>query len=498
MSRLLRRVVEVSIALCLSWLAIAQSASAQLSEATSSSASTTKPSASSSMVSLATTSLAKNTSTEGAARAMTLSQALDYAHEHQPLMKQARARIAAAQAVAKIPKGQWVPQIGGLAQILAGTSNNTTSSYTSDPVIDIPRIGGTSAVTSGSLRPYPSTFVGLGLSQEIFDFGRIAAQSVALEQFVDVERYHADADRLDLDLAVHEAYFAVQGAKAVVDAAESAYARAKAHRELAKAGVDNGLRPPIELARSEADLARFDVGRIRARGGLTLARAVFAAAVGIPDGLLDAAGTEPAPATLPPLDQAIAKASARDPILKLAMSELRAQEENTKAIGAEMRPNIFLSATLSGRAGGAPLVNGDKPTGGGFLPVIPNWDVGLVLSIPFLDGVVNAREEASRVKEDVLRAELDLRAQQEVAEIQQAYRSLEVAQETIPALESALAAAKINYAQADARFKGGLATSVEVADAEAVLTDAEIQLALGRFELARSRAVFGRTIVEGL
>jgi len=59
-------------------------------------------------------------------------------------------------------------------------------------------------------------------------------------------------------------------------------------------------------------------------------------------------------------------------------------------------------------------------------------------------------------------------------------------------------AAHANYAQAEARFKAGLGTSLELADAEAVRTDAEIQLAIGRFEALRARAVLGRLTAEGL
>ena len=38
----------------------------------------------------------------------------------------------------------------------------------------------------------------------------------------------------------------------------------------------------------------------------------------------------------------------------------------------------------------------------------------------------------------------------------------------------------------------------ELADAEAVLADAEINLALGVFDVARTRAVFGRTVAEAI
>lgn len=434
-------------------------------------------------------------------RVMTLDEAIAYARVHQPLIVEAKARVAAAKANAQIPSGQWTPQIGALAQLLGGTANNTTASYTSDPLIDIPRIGATPSVSGSSTnawKPYASTFVGVGLSQEVFDFGRIAAQRVSLERLVDVERYRADADRLDIELGVREAYLAVQGAKAVVDAAEAAYARSKIHRDEAKAGVDNQLRAPVELARAEADLARFDVGRVRARGGLDLARSVLAAAIGAPDALVDSSGTLSDVSALPSLDQAISEASQRDPILKEALAVVAAQEAETSAIGAEMRPNLFLSATISGRAGGAPPSSGSTPEGNGFLPIVPNWDIGVVLTVPFLDGVVGAREDASKSKEDVARAALDARKAEEIAAIEQSYRALQAAKATLPALEASLAAAKLNYAQTDARFKGDLATSVEVADAEAVLTDAEIELALGRFEVARARAIFGRAIAEGI
>ena len=44
--------------------------------------------------------------------------------------------------------------------------------------------------------------------------------------------------------------------------------------------------------------------------------------------------------------------------------------------------------------------------------------------------------------------------------------------------------------------KAGLGTGVELADAETLRTDAEIQFALGRFEVARARAALGRAIAE--
>jgi len=433
-------------------------------------------------------------------RTVTLPEAIGYAREHQPAIHAALARVAARVAEASIPTGRWLPTVGVSAQIFGMTANNTTGTYLQTNSLDIPRIGATPAATqsSANLAPYPSTFVGAGILQEVFDFGRIAAQRAAADALVTAERHRADADRLDVDLGVGEAYFAVLAAKAVVTASDQAYERSRVHRDLAKRGVDSGLRSPIELTRAEADLARFDVGRVRARGGLAVAQSVLSAAMGAPDPAIDVAGAAPKPAEMPALAEAIEIAQSRDPEMAGAIAELRAAEEKTRAIGAELRPDLSVTATLSGRAGGAPASNGLTPGGAGWVPDVPNWDVGAVLTWPLFDGTVAARKDAAKAAEQVRRDEIDVVKEREVATVRQSYVRVQVARSALVALENTVVAARANYDQADARFRAGIGNAVELADAEAVRTDAEIQLALGQFEVAQARAAFGRAIAEGL
>ena len=436
-----------------------------------------------------------------APRAITLPDALAYARAHQPVIRAALARITRERAEAEVPRGQWMPTVGATAQIFAATANNTTGTYLNPAYMDVTRIGGTRSVSAGSatLSPYASTLVGVGLTQELFDFGRIAAQSAAADALVEVRQHGADAERLDVEFGVEEAFFAVHAAKEILKASDDAFARARVHRDLAKAGVQAGLRPPIELTRAEADLERFDIGRIKARGGLTIARAVLAASMGATEPSLDVAGPAPTPADMPALASAMQQAAARDPHLRETIAMLKAQEERTRAIGAELRPDLLLSGTLTGRAGGAPPSgNGDKADAAGFLPSVPNWGVGLVLSWPLFDGGIAARRDAARAGEGVRKEEIEVARQQLAATIGHAFVTVGVARDALPGLQRAVDAAIANYGQADARFKAGLGTSVELADAEALRTTADIQLALGVFELARARATFGRAIAEGL
>jgi outer membrane protein len=429
---------------------------------------------------------------------MTLNQALTYAREHQPSLRSAVARVAAAAAETRIPRAQWLPSAGLAVEALEGTTNNSTASYVGVPGVDLPRIGGTHVSASGSWKPDTSTLVAIGAQQEVFDFGRIAAQAAVADAAYDAERSRASSERLRIELLVKDAFYGVLGARAVLRAAEGAQQRATVHRDLAAAAVKSGLHAPIELTRAEADLARFDVGRIRADGGLRGAQVLFAAAVGVDDRSLDAAGEAPEMPEAPGIDSGLEQARSRSPILQEGRARVRAADAITRAVGLERAPDLALTATFSGRNGTAVPSTGTLADQYGPLPIVPNWDVGLVLRWPFLDPLVAPRRAAAAARGDVAREALSDLEKREAAAIEEAYVRLQVSRAALVGLDRALGAALANYAQADARFKAGLGTSLELADAENVRTEAEIQLAVGQFQARRARAALSQLIAEGL
>lgn len=429
-------------------------------------------------------------------RMMTLKEALAYAQQHQPSLLAARSRIVAAQKAARSIRAEWLPQLGVTAQVFYGTMNNSTAMFLGVRTVDLPRIGG-SRSDGGFGDSYPSSVVALGLRQNVWDFGRLAALSLAADAETTVYVHRATQEGLQVALQVESLYYAVLAAKAVARAAEDAYQRASLRREMVLAGVSRGLRATIDLTRAEADLTRFDVGRLRARGGIETAQALLAAAVGIPELLLDTTGSMEESAPLPLFGEALQQALTRDPGLLAALAKLSAQQALTRATTLQLAPTVSLTAGVSGRAGGAPQNSG--PSGqSGWLPTVPNWDIGLVLQAPIFDGVVLARRSQSQAIEEVLRQEVSVTRRRLLAEIQGAYVTFHTAQSSLPALVVATDTALKNYEQASARFRAGLSTSIELADAEALRTDAEIQLAIGHVEVARARAAVGRTIAQGL
>jgi outer membrane protein TolC len=122
--------------------------------------------------------------------------------------------------------------------------------------------------------------------------------------------------------------------------------------------------------------------------------------------------------------------------------------------------------------------------------------VGLVLTWKVFDEGVLARRAAAQQYEEAYAEDLALARLNASTAAEQSYSALDVARQALPALQRAVEAGQANYAQAEARFRAGLGTSLELADAEAIRTDTEIQLALGQFERDRARARLARAIAE--
>jgi outer membrane protein len=434
------------------------------------------------------------------ARAMptlTLDEALAHARAHQPRLKSALAELLARKEEARVPRAEWLPTLGATAQLFYGSANNTTASYLGVPEVDLPRIGASRSQTSTHWTPAGSTLAALSVGQEVFDFGRIAAQAAIADAEVDVARAGAEDTALAVGLAVEETYHSVLAAKEVQRATDEAWRRATVHRDFAQAGVRTGLRPPIELTRAQADVAQLEVRRIVAAAGVRSARAALAAAIGSDQLEVDAApAAEPSAAPSPSYDEALRLAATRNPAIAAALARLRVAEASSKEIVRELAPNLFASATLSGRAGGTAPSSGGVPVGSGWLPAVGNWDLGLVLQWNLFDATVLARRRAARARKDEAEAQLELARMLVAVDAERAYLDLEAASQTLPGLDAEVAAARENQAQADARFRAGLGTNVELADAEALLTNAELERAVGRFHVARARAQLGRAIGE--
>jgi outer membrane protein len=289
----------------------------------------------------------------------------------------------------------------------------------------------------------------------------------------------------------------VRAAHALLEVATQAESRASLHRELALAAVHSGLRSPIEATRADADVARFEVAQIHARGGLLVSRGVFAAVVGYELPELDAGDEPDAEPPLPSLGDAEARAVEADPAVQEAVGHVRAEHSLADAIAASLRPNLFVSASVSLRAGGAVASDAVVPDGRGLEPDVPNYSAGVVLNWPFFEPTTSARVRAAHARERALASEVEVARQRAFSRTRQAYQNVEVAQVALAALAKSVQAARANHEQAEGRFHAGLGTATELADAEMLRLNAEVEQVIGQFQAATARAELSRAIAAG-
>lgn len=426
-------------------------------------------------------------------RAMSLAEALQYARAHQPEIRSALAQYAARRAEARVPRAEWLPQVGATAQLYEATANNSSAEYVGTPDVNIPRIGGTSAGTR-SWTPSASSIVAASVQQEVYDFGRISAQIAVADALAEFGHASADALQLDVQLGVEESYAAVLASKHVLTSTNEALKRAVTHRDYAAAGVKSGLQPPVNLTRAQADVAQLQVRVIQAASGVQVARAALAASMASDSLQVDAQDSSTDVSAAPALEAVFDEAAKKNPAIVAALARLRAANAEVSATTRELLPNLSATAGLSGRAGGVKPTSAGVPYGDGWLPDVPNWYAGLVLQWNIFDGTVLARRDAAKARADAAQADLQTARMTVGLDVERAWLDLNATLEVMPGLQTAVDAARANMAQADARFRAGLGNIIELADAEAILINAELQLAVGQFSVDRARAVIGRAM----
>jgi outer membrane protein TolC len=128
--------------------------------------------------------------------------------------------------------------------------------------------------------------------------------------------------------------------------------------------------------------------------------------------------------------------------------------------------------------------------------VVPNYDVGAVLSWPLLDLAQNTRTDAQRARAAAAGHDVSALEERLTHLVDQLWTRLQQARAAQTALDAALRAANANLEQAQARFELGLGTSVELADAQNLKTDAEVQVVLGRATARAARIALDRLTQE--
>jgi outer membrane protein TolC len=152
------------------------------------------------------------------------------------------------------------------------------------------------------------------------------------------------------------------------------------------------------------------------------------------------------------------------------VDEIKARE---RVIDRSRFPKLSLQATTYGRGLGTPDTH--------------NWGIGLSVTFPILEyKSIEARQEIERARERTESARYDQIVRELNGQLERAKAALDGARRVAANTPVQMKSARAAVEQATARYWSGLGTVVEVAEAQRLQTQTEIDDALARLNIWRA------------
>jgi outer membrane protein TolC len=418
----------------------------------------------------------------GQSAAISPAQAVESALRRYPAIRVSEEQIQAAAAGITLARTAYLPRIDALAQVNRASRNNVFGLLLPQSVI--PAISGPVLGVNNSGTVWGSA-LGALVTWEPFDFGLRRAIVGVAEAARAQSAAALKRTRFDVAVAVTDAYLTLAAAQETVRAAQAGVDRAQTVAQTIGALVDAELRPGADRSRADAELAAARTQFIQADSAVDVARATLAEFVGGAPGQI-AIGA-PTLLSLPPEQAAAPLDPAANPRMveqAAAIGEARAQ---LRVLQRTYFPRFYAQASAYARGTGAELSGVRLGGANGLAPTFGNAAAGFSVTFPLLDlASIRAREAIQYV---TIRAET-ARADQIAVELQaqwnRAAATYAGARRVAANTPIQVKAARDASDQATARYRAGLGNIDEVAEAQRLLTQAEIDDALARLNVWRA------------
>jgi outer membrane protein TolC len=415
---------------------------------------------------------------------VTFQQAIQYAVANYPAIQASMARISAQQAGVDLARTAYLPRLDSGFQINRATRNNVAGTLLL-PGPPIPSITGpvSDSISASSVWGSAS---GLLLSWEAYDFGLRGATVGLAEAQVTRARAGADLTQLDVGVRTAGAFLQLATAQETVRAARANVERQDVFANSVAVLVRNQLRPGADDSRAQAELALARIQLIQAEQAEQIARANLAQWLGVTSAALQiAAGSlldmPPPPPVTPP-------ATSAHPLAATQMANVLSSRAFQNVLGRSYFPHISFQTALAARGSGA---LGDGTSLGGprglFDVDASNWAAGVTATFPLFDWF--SVRERRRIEAQNERAELatyDRIVRELSSQSEQAQAEMDGARRVADNTPIQLASARVLEQQSRARYDAGLATIIEVADAQRLLLQSEVGDAVARLGVWRA------------
>jgi outer membrane protein TolC len=427
-----------------------------------------------------------------AGRTFTLEQALLYAVDHYPTVRAALEQINASTAGVSLAKSSYWPRLDSLWQSNRGTTNNIFGQLLPQSVI--PAMSGPVLDTASGRSAWGSA-TGALLSWEPFDFGLREAGVATAEAALTHARAEEAVTRLDVQTAVGAAFLSIVSAQRAVEALRADVNRRDLLARVVHTLVDNQLRPGAEASRSDAERAAAQTRLIQAQQTVTLSRISLARVLGLATGSVQIDATTLVD-RLPP-DAPVVTSSGAHPLAQVRQAAVDVARAQEQILSRTDLPRVYVQSSVFARGSGA---NPDGQFDGGVSGLgfdRANWVAGVQVVFPnaFDFASLRARKAAAAASARAETALFDEALLTVASQQQAAAAMVEAARAVAASTPVQLAAAQQSETQARARYQAGLASIVEVADAQSLLAQAEVQDQLAHVDVWR--ALLAQAVAQG-
>jgi outer membrane protein len=412
---------------------------------------------------------------------MTLSEAVDSAVRNYPSVRVSQEQINAAAAGIQLARTAYLPKVDAIAQVNRATRNNVFGLLFPQSVI--PSISGP-VLGSNTFGTAWGSAMGVLVTWEPFDFG-LRKASVDASAAARAESEAAlKKTQFDVSVAAADAYVTLVAAQETVRAAQAGVDRAQALSRTIHAQVDAQLRPGADASRVDAEVAAARTLTIQAQQAVDVARVNVSQFVGLPPAQIAVASTKllqlPPEIAVSPLDTALNPVAVEQ---NAVVEQLKAQ---LKVLERSYFPRFYAQASTYARGTGAEI-NGNNLGGvNGLAPTIQNSALGFTVTFPAFDRpAIRAKEAGQSASIRAETARYQQIATDLTAQWNRAIAMLGGARNVAFNMPIQVAAARAATEQATARYQSGLGNIDEVAEAQRLLTQSEIDDALARLSVWR-------------
>lgn len=413
---------------------------------------------------------------------LTLSQAVEAALRAYPSVQVSQEQINAAAAGIQLARTAYLPRVDALAQVNRATRNNVFGILLPQNVI--PSMSGP-VIGSNNFGTAWGSAIGVLVTWEPFDFGLRQANVTAATAAHAQSEATLRRTQFDVSVAAADTYLTLVAAQETVRAAQAGVDRAGVIAKTIGALVNAQLRPGADASRAEAELAAARTLLIQAQQAVEVSRVNVSQFVGLPPGQIAVVAPKllqsPPDRVMAPLDTAANPiAVERSAVIEQVKSQLRILERS-------YFPRFFAQASTYVRGTGAET-NGNNLGGlNGLAPTIQNSALGFTVTFPVLDlPSIRARESEQSATIRAETARLRQIATDLTAQWNRAVVMLGGSRNVAANTPIQVAAARAATEQATARYQAGLGNIDEIAEAQRLRTQAEIDDALARLGIWRS------------